>query len=90
MMLLENLEQDEVSNDIARVLDNLNDITNAISDLADMDSDKFALALKDDNVAGWWGRAWKKIIKVASNVRPILLKAATFIPRLIGRIHHLI
>ena len=82
---LENLEQDEVSDDIARVLDNLNDITNAISDLADMDSDKFALALKDDNVAGWWSKAWKKVKTFVENHGSTILKtAAATIPLLVG------
>ena len=81
MVLLENYEQDEVSDGIARVLDNLNDITNAIDDLADIDSDKFALALRDDNVAGWWGKAWNKIKDFGS---VILKAAATALPRLVG------
>ena len=82
---LENLEQDEVSDDIARVLDNLNDITNAISDLADMDSDKFALALRDDNVGWWWRRVWKGVKRVARNYGPAILKtAATALPHFLG------
>ena len=62
------IDDEEISEDAARMLDNLDDITNAISDLAEMDSDKFALALRDRNVAGWWGRAWKKIKGFAHRV----------------------
>ena len=39
------IDDEEISEDAARMLDNLDDIANAISDLAEMDSDKFALAL---------------------------------------------
>ena len=67
------------------MLDNLNDITNAINDLADMDSDKFALVLKDDNVAGWWGRVWKGVKRFARNYGPALIKtAAAVLPTLMG------
>ena len=62
------IDDEEISEDAARMLDNLDDIANAISDLAEMDSDKFALALRDRNVAGWWGRAWKKIKGFAHRV----------------------
>ena len=72
-MFSENLERNEISDDTARVLDDLDDITNAISDLVEMDSDKFALALRDDNVAGWWSKHSGTIIKTATSVLPSVL-----------------
>ena len=78
-MFSENLERNEISDDTARVLDDLDDITNAISDLVEMDSDKFALALRDDNVAGWWKRGWRKFTGFFKRHGGTILKAATSI-----------
>ena len=46
-----------MTEDEAKVLRNLDSIEDAISDLDEMDADRFVTALKSQNVGGWFRRS---------------------------------